>query len=64
MNSHLCTLQPWDVHLVLQEVTTDNGFRPEHIGLGHDLADAVDIFAMEVSSSRAILLGPLMCCCP
>lgn len=36
---------------MLQEVAADNGFRPEHIGMGHDLADSVDIFALEVGSA-------------
>ena len=36
---------------MLQEVTTDNGFRPEHFGMGRDLANSVDIFALEVGSA-------------
>ncbi len=51
------SLQPrsfktWDVHMVLQDVGADSEFQPARIGEGHELAGAIDVFALEVGSSR------------
>ena len=41
--------------MVLQDVGSDSEFQPARIGEGHALAGSIDVFALEVGSSR--LLG-------